>query len=87
MTVQPKATISIAASALPKVAWGEGLSVYDTNGKRYIDGSGGPAVYCLGHGNREVNAAMQRNGPDRPAIATLPAATRMTAWWRGAAAG
>lgn len=58
MTVQPKATISIAAAALPKVAWGEGLSVYDTNGKRYIDGSGGPAVYCLGHGNREVNAAI-----------------------------
>ena len=28
-------------------------------GKRYIDGSGGPAVYCLGHGHEEVNAAIK----------------------------
>jgi hypothetical protein len=44
--------------ARPKVAWGKGIYVYDTAGKRYIDASGGPAVYCLGHGNEEVNAAI-----------------------------
>jgi adenosylmethionine-8-amino-7-oxononanoate aminotransferase len=51
-------TTSIAAAALPKIAWGEGCHVYDSAGKRYLDGSGGPAVYCLGHANKEVNAAI-----------------------------
>jgi hypothetical protein len=46
--------------ALPKVAWGKGSYVYDTTGKRYIDGSCGPAAYCIGHGNEEVNAAIAR---------------------------
>lgn len=45
--------------ALPKIAWGKGAYVYDTDGKRYLDGSGGPAVFCLGHGNEEVNAAIK----------------------------
>jgi adenosylmethionine-8-amino-7-oxononanoate aminotransferase len=49
---------SVAAGAMPKVAWGRGVEVFDTDGKRYLDGSGGPAVYCLGHGNAEVNAAI-----------------------------
>ena len=43
---------------LPKVAWAKGTYVYDVNGKQYIDGSGGPAVYCIGHSNEEVNAAI-----------------------------
>lgn len=47
-----------AAGVLPKVAWGKGIHVYDAAGKRYIDASGGPVVYCLGHGNEEVNAAI-----------------------------
>ena len=45
---------------LPKVAWGKGCYIYDTDGRQYIDGSGGPAVFCLGHGNEEVNAAIAR---------------------------
>jgi hypothetical protein len=52
------ATSGRTAEALPKVAWGKGIHVYDTAGRRYIDASGGPAVYCLGHGNEEVNAAI-----------------------------
>ena len=47
-----------AGEALPKVAYGKGIHVYDAAGKRYIDASGGPAVYCLGHANEEVNAAI-----------------------------
>lgn len=43
---------------LPKVAWAKGSYVHDVNGKQYIDGSGGPAVYCIGHSNAEVNAAI-----------------------------
>jgi adenosylmethionine-8-amino-7-oxononanoate aminotransferase len=44
---------------LPKIAHGKGSYVYDTDGKQYLDGSGGPAVFCLGHGNDEVNAAIK----------------------------
>jgi len=32
--------------------------VYDAAGRKYLDGSGGPAAFSLGHGNREVNAAI-----------------------------
>jgi hypothetical protein len=56
MTAQP-ASIQ-ATNQLPKVVQGKGSYVYDTTGKQYIDGSGGPAVYCLGHANAEVNAAI-----------------------------
>jgi adenosylmethionine-8-amino-7-oxononanoate aminotransferase len=45
---------------LPKVSHGSGLYVYDTSGKRYLDASGGPAVFCLGHGHPEVTAAIVR---------------------------
>ena len=44
---------------LPKVAWAKGSYVHDIDGKQYIDGSGGPAVYCIGHSNPEVNAAIK----------------------------
>ena len=44
--------------ALPRIARGEGSYVYDTDGQRYLDGSGGPAAFSIGHGNREVNAAI-----------------------------
>ena len=45
--------------ALPKVARASGCYVTDTNGKQYIDGSGGPAVFSLGHTHPEVNAAIE----------------------------
>jgi adenosylmethionine-8-amino-7-oxononanoate aminotransferase len=38
----------------PIVASGEGCYLIDQAGKRYLDGSGGAAVSCLGHGDREV---------------------------------
>ncbi len=47
------------AANLPKIAYGKGSYLYDTTGKQYIDGSGGPAVYCLGHANVEVNNAIK----------------------------
>jgi adenosylmethionine-8-amino-7-oxononanoate aminotransferase len=47
-------------SALPKIVRGSGSYLYDTSGKRYIDGSGGPAVFCIGHAHPEVNAAITR---------------------------
>ena len=47
-----------STASLPRVAWAKGSYVYDIDGKQYIDGSGGPAVYCIGHANGEVNAAI-----------------------------
>jgi len=44
--------------ALPRIVRGEGSYVYDADGRRYLDGSGGPAAFSIGHGNREVNAAI-----------------------------
>ena len=41
------------------VAGGEGCYLIDTGGKRYLDGSGGAAVSCLGHGDPEVTAAIK----------------------------
>ncbi len=43
---------------MPRIVRGEGSYLYDAAGMRYLDGSGGPAAFCLGHGNREVNAAI-----------------------------
>lgn len=45
-------------NALPKVVRAKGSYLWDASGKQYIDGSGGPAVYCLGHANEEVNRAI-----------------------------
>ena len=44
---------------LPKVDYGQGCYIFDTDGKRYIDGSAGPAVYSLGHAHPEVNEAIK----------------------------
>jgi adenosylmethionine-8-amino-7-oxononanoate aminotransferase len=48
-----------STASLPKVARASGSYLYDVDGKQYIDGSGGPAVYCIGHGNPEVNEAIK----------------------------
>lgn len=48
------------SSAVPKVSHGAGSYVFDSSGKRYLDGSGGPAVFCLGHAHPEVNAAIRK---------------------------
>jgi adenosylmethionine-8-amino-7-oxononanoate aminotransferase len=45
-------------SALPRIVRGDGSYLYDAAGRRYLDGSGGPAAFSIGHGNREVNAAI-----------------------------
>jgi adenosylmethionine-8-amino-7-oxononanoate aminotransferase len=44
--------------ARPKIAYGEGIYLYDENSKQYIDGSGGPFVVNVGHGRKEVVEAM-----------------------------
>ncbi|MBG1233412.1 aspartate aminotransferase family protein [Aestuariivirga litoralis] len=54
----PLPTSIHAVSNMPKVSHGMGSYLHDVEGKIYIDGSGGPAVYAIGHGNEEVNAAI-----------------------------
>ncbi len=49
---------------LPRIVRGEGSYLIDSTGKRYLDGSGGPAVFCLGHAHPEVNAAISRQLDD-----------------------
>ena len=43
----------------PMVVRGEGVYLYDTEGRQYLDGSGGAAISCLGHGNRVVIDAIK----------------------------
>lgn len=50
---------SFGVEQMPRIAYGRGSYVYDVTGKRYLDGSGGPAVYAIGHANAEVNAAIK----------------------------
>lgn len=57
MSSQPAANLK-DTNALPKVVRAKGSYLWDADGKQYIDGSGGPAVYCLGHANAEVNRAI-----------------------------
>ncbi len=43
---------------LPTAIKGEGCYIVDNNGKKYIDGSGGAAVSCLGHSDNTVKDAI-----------------------------
>ncbi|VDC26720.1 aspartate aminotransferase family protein [Pseudogemmobacter humi] len=44
--------------ALPVAVRGDGCYIIDSGGKRYLDGSGGAAVSCLGHSDAAVRAAL-----------------------------
>jgi adenosylmethionine-8-amino-7-oxononanoate aminotransferase len=43
---------------LPTVDYGDGVYIFDKNGKKYLDGCGGAAVSCLGHNNTEIKNAI-----------------------------
>jgi adenosylmethionine-8-amino-7-oxononanoate aminotransferase len=45
---------------LPVVARAQGVEIWDTDGRRYLDGAGGAVVVNVGHGREEVAAAMGR---------------------------
>ena len=57
MTASSPAALK-STGGLPKVVRAKGSYLWDASGKQYIDGSSGPAVYCLGHANDEVNRAV-----------------------------
>jgi adenosylmethionine-8-amino-7-oxononanoate aminotransferase len=43
---------------LPTIVRGKGVYLYDADGKRYLDGSGGAMVACIGHGVEEIANAI-----------------------------
>ncbi|WP_299424948.1 aspartate aminotransferase family protein [uncultured Shimia sp.] len=45
--------------SIPTVTRGEGVFLYDADGKAYFDGSGGAAVSCLGHSDPAVIEAIK----------------------------
>jgi len=45
---------------LPSIASGEGVYLFDTEGKRYLDGCGGAAVSNLGHNHTAVKDAIKQ---------------------------
>ena len=47
-------------TTLPKISHGQGCYVFDSTGKSYLDASGGPAVFSLGHSHPEVNEAIKQ---------------------------
>lgn len=57
MTTNTRA-IGFGLDQLPRIVRGEGSYLFDADGRRYLDGSGGPAAFSIGHANREVNAAI-----------------------------
>jgi len=48
----------ITQGPLPRISHGRGVYLWDSDGRQYIDGSGGPAVFAIGHGDARVNAAV-----------------------------
>ena len=48
-----------ARAHMPVAVGGEGCWVIDSEGRRYLDASGGAAVSCLGHGHPEIGAAIK----------------------------
>jgi len=47
-----------ANAVMPVAVGGKGIELFDRDGKRYLDASGGAAVSCLGHGHPDVLAAL-----------------------------
>ncbi|MCT4619013.1 MAG: aspartate aminotransferase family protein [Marinisporobacter sp.] len=54
----------------PEIERGEGIYLYDKNGKKYIDGCSGSAVANIGHGNKEI-AAFTKEHMERIAFTHL----------------
>ena len=57
----------------PVLERGEGIYLYDTDGKRYIDGAAGASNIILGHGRTDIAQALSLihiSAPTRPRLMT-----------------
>lgn len=71
----------------PVISHGEGVYLFDTEGKRYFDASSGALVVSAGHGNQEISAKVAEqlakvayvNGTQFTSEATEKLATRIAA--------
>ena len=63
---------SYADNDVPVIVRGEGQYVYDSRGKRYLDGLAGLFVSQIGHGRKEVAEAGARQGGELAYVATYP---------------
>jgi adenosylmethionine-8-amino-7-oxononanoate aminotransferase len=65
-TIKPSSASAILRrsyrKAFPTVVRGEGVYLWDVDGKRYLDFAGSAAVNFIGHGVREISAAMAEQG-------------------------
>jgi hypothetical protein len=43
---------------VPVAVEGDGIYLFDSTGKRYVDATGGPSVACLGHGDLDIVRAI-----------------------------
>ena len=50
----------------PTAVRGDGVEIIDSNGKRYLDASGGAAVSCLGHSHPRVIEAIKAQADALP---------------------
>ena len=50
----------------PTAVRGDGVEIIDSNGKRYLDASGGAAVSCLGHSHPRVIEAIKAQADKLP---------------------
>ena len=50
---------SVDGAPLPRAVRAEGIYVHGDDGRRYIDSTGGPGLFSLGHGHPEVSAAIK----------------------------
>ncbi|MBV9250860.1 MAG: aspartate aminotransferase family protein [Acetobacteraceae bacterium] len=60
MSAEPSRVLHRSGHAPPIAVGGEGIYLHLADGTKVIDGSGGAAVACLGHGNRRIAEAIGR---------------------------
>ncbi|MCA1030348.1 aspartate aminotransferase family protein [Bacillus timonensis] len=54
----PKLIKPVLNRDYPTISYGNGVFLYDTNGKKYLDGSSGAVTANIGHGNPEIVKVM-----------------------------
>lgn len=50
----------LLGESYPEISHGDGIYLYDTAGRRYLDGSSGAVSACIGHGVKDVIDAMEK---------------------------